>query len=60
MLKCVISVLENLLIVNYYAERYGERMVKYGNTMDMETEINRFLCEFGRMNTHKIQLDRYK
>lgn len=60
MLKCVISVLNNLLIVNYYAENYGERRVKYPNTMEMETEINRFLAELGRMNTHKICIYRYE
>ena len=60
MLKCVISVLNNLLIVNYYAEGYGERNVKYPNTLEMETEINRFLSEFGRMNKHKICIDRYE
>ena len=60
MLKCVISVFTNKLIVNYYAEGYGNRNVKYGNTLDMETEINRFLSEFGRMNKHKICIDRYE
>lgn len=60
MLKCHIAVLENALIVSYFAEKYGERIVRYNNTRDMETEINRFLCEFARMNTHKIDLARYK
>ena len=46
--------------MNYYAEGYGNRNVKYGNTLDMETEINRFLSEFGRMNKHKICIDRYE
>ena len=60
MLKCFIAVLENALIVSYFAEKYGERIVRYGSTEEMETEINRFLSEFGRMNTHKIELERYK
>lgn len=60
MWKCVISILNNLLIVDYYAENYGNRREKYRNSMEMEADINRFLSEIGRMNTHKIYIYRYE
>lgn len=58
MLKCVILVNESKLMVEYNAEKYGKRRVKYSNSMDMETEINRFLYEFAKMGTHKIAVER--
>lgn len=60
MLTCTVSVFEKLLIVQYYAQNYGKRNVQYSNALDMETEINNFLYEIGRMNTHKIHLERFK
>lgn len=58
MLKCVILVDESKLIVDYTAEKYGKRRMKYSNSIDMEEEINRFLYEFAKMGTHKIAIQR--
>lgn len=58
MLKCVILVDESKLMVEYIAEKYGRRRVKYSNSMYMETEINRFLYEFAKMGTYKIAIER--
>ena len=58
MLKCIVLVDESRLIVEYAAEKYGKRRVKYSNSMEMEAEINRFLYEFAKMGTYKIAIER--